>query len=174
MQRRDNTARMAKALWSPESNELSASEFQAQFDAIYSAAEGLATLWQLGGAANDYLRLHPDSIVVPEELAPKLVASSMVDARIIGLKLLVRCSWDIRLIGSSICKALESKHEHELYGGLCELHNSLRRFDSVASMPVDDLLAGLGRLSSSRDAYERQSAARLADWIEELRGAKLR
>src|SRR5262245_58113283 len=122
-QSRDNTARLAKALWSPEAKELSPGEFQARFDAIFSAAEGPATLWQLGGAINDYLRAHVGSVIVPTDLAPNLVASRMVDARIVGLKLLVRCSTDLSLIGTSICTALSSKHESELYGGLLELFN---------------------------------------------------
>jgi hypothetical protein len=159
---RDNTARLAKALWTTEAQELDRTEFQSRFDAIYAAAEGLATFWQLGGAANDYLRAHPDSIVIPDELAPALLASKMVDARIIGLKLLTRCSSNLTTITSSICRALESRQEHELYGGLCELDNLLHRLEPSSRSPVQRLLPSLIRLFSSSDAYVRQTAERLA------------
>jgi hypothetical protein len=119
-------------------------------------------LWQLGGAANDYLHAHPDSIVDPDELAPALLASKMVDARIIGLKLLIRCSSDFTSITSSICRALESRHEGELYGGLCELDNLLRQLGPSSRLPVQELLPKLTRLFSSSDAYVRQTVERLA------------
>ena len=53
---RDNTAKLAKALWTDEAVNLQPAEFQRRFDTLYSAAEGIATYWQLGGAANDYRR----------------------------------------------------------------------------------------------------------------------
>jgi hypothetical protein len=106
---RDTTARHAKALWTFESWDLDPEEFQSRFDAIYAAAEGPATYWRLGGAANDYLRAHPRSISVPQELAPMLLSSRLVDARIIGLKLLIRLSTDTGQIVAAICRALECR-----------------------------------------------------------------
>ncbi len=165
---RDNTARLAKELWSSESLELDPATFQARFDAIYAEAEGPATLWQLGGAANDYLRMHADAIVVPPELIATLAASQMVDGRIIGLKLLNRCSSDVRSICTSICRALASSHEGELYGGLCELDGLLRRASHSAALPVDDILVCLDRLNGSGDPYVRECAERFQDWLQEL------
>jgi hypothetical protein len=172
---RDTTARLAKDLWSLEARELPPAEFQTRFDAVYAAAEGPATLWHLGGAANDYLRAHPEAIAVPAELAHALLASEIVDGRIIGLKLLNRCSSDLHAICSAICDALESKHEHTLYGGLCELDNLLRRLSpmsSTATLPVNDILPRLRRLYSSSDPYVRQSAERLQDSLKEFGGAR--
>jgi hypothetical protein len=166
MQRsRDNTARLAKALWTLEARDLSPREFQSRFDNIYSGAEGPATLWQLGGAVNDFLRVHPGTIKVPNELAPTLLSSTIVDGRIIGLKLLNRCSTDVTAISASICQALESRHKSELYGGLCELDNLLRRLETTVQVPTQDLLPRLRKLYSSSDIYIRETAERLANML---------
>lgn len=163
---RDNTARLAKELWSPEAMELKPVDFQERFDAIYAAGEGPATLWQLGGAANDYLRLHPNSIRIPDELAPKLLDSEIVDSRIVGLKLLNRCSSDTAALSSAICRALESEYEGELYGGLHELGDLLSRLAPSSPLPVEELLVRLSKLRSSRDPYVRECAARNGEQIE--------
>ena len=84
--------RRAKSLWSVEGFKLTPGEFEARFDEIYQQSRDIPTLWQLGGTANDFLRLHPGSIAVPEELPTMLLTSDHMDARVIGLKLLNRCS----------------------------------------------------------------------------------
>lgn len=174
MPHRDNTARLAEALWSTDAKKLEPAEFQARFDAIYSVAEGIATHWQLGGAANDYLRARPNSIAVPTDLATMLLASRTVDGRIIGLKLLNRCSSDVDLILQWICRALESKHQDEVYGGLHELSNLLDSLKPPAVVPVDELLASLLMLRSSRDAYIRDKADNFSEWLGEISSHRTR
>jgi hypothetical protein len=166
--KRDNTAKLAKALRSADSKHLSSAEFQSQFDAIYAVAEGPATLWHLGGAANDYLRAHPESIQVPPELATALVASRMVDGRIIGLKLLIRCSSDIPTITNSLCRALQSRKRQEMLGGLCELDNFLRRLNPTTPLPLHEFLPRLRKLESSSDPIVRSWAHSLAEWLQEF------
>jgi hypothetical protein len=170
MAARDNTAKLAKALWnSRESYALAPHEFQAKFDALYAASEGIATLWHLGGAANDYLRGHPGSISVPSELAPALLASRLVNGRIIGLKLLNRSSSDETSILSWICRALDARNESEVLVGLCELREFLERRPPVTILPVHELLPRLERLQSSRDTIMIGPAAnRLLDWLREI------
>ncbi len=160
---RENTARLAKALWSLEANTLSSSDFQARFDAIYSASEGIATLWHLGGAANDYLRHHPGSIVVPQELPLTLLASRLVNGRIVGLKLLTRLSGDSSLVSYWICRSLESSKRTEVYGGLHELHNYLDRFSQIAD--AEGLLSRLSRLCSANDPVIHEQAKRLRERV---------
>jgi hypothetical protein len=169
MGNRDTTAKLAKELWSPTALKLPPTEFRAKFDAIYASAEGIATLWQLGGAALDYLRSNPDALTVPSELAPTLLASSLVDARIVGLKLLNQCSPNLELISSSICGALESRHDGELYGGLCELSKLLDRARPPNALPVNELRPRLEQLRNSRDPYVSECAGRLADLLHEFR-----
>jgi hypothetical protein len=163
---RDNTARLAKELWTNEARSLEPAEFQSRFDAIYLAAEGPATLWQLGGAANDYLRSHPDSIKVPEELVTALLGSKLVDGRIIGLKLLNRCSIDNNTILSAISEALESHSKQEILGGLCELSNLLRRVEHSAGVVTEVIFRKLRKHSSSSVPYIRDAAEALRAWLE--------
>jgi hypothetical protein len=164
----DGTASLAKKLWDELSSTLCPDEFQARFDEIYRRAEGPATLWRLGGAANDYLRKHPDSVRVPCELAPALLASSLVDARIIGLKLLIRTSQDWGAIHAELCRALESRHVSTRLGGLCELHNALHRCGKGLPMPKGDLVSRLEKLRQSSDEHVRETATRLTGWLDEL------
>lgn len=164
----DNTAKLAKALWSIEALDLQPAEFQSRFDAIYASAEGPATLWQLGAAANDYLRRNPDTIRVPDELAPQLLKSSLVDARIVGLKLLNRRPSETAAIVSAICEALDRDHKGEIYGGLCELDNLLRRLELSLRLAVDGLMPRLAGLRSSRDPYVRECADRFSDCLEQF------
>ena len=163
---RDHTAKLAKALWSDEALELKPAEFQSRFDSLYATAEGLATYWQLGGAANDYLRRHPGAIAIPVELPLLLLASRLVDGRIIGLKLLNRCSSDLSLVCSQISTALGRKSKHELYGGLFELSNLLDRLSLLSMTHRSELLLALSPLRSHRDTYIRDCAHLFTDWLE--------
>jgi hypothetical protein len=165
---RDNTARLAKELWAIGSTEISPAEFQSRFDHIYQSAEGPATLWHLGGAVNDYLRHHPDTIRVPESLAPTLLASPMVDSRIIGLKLLNRCSTDTTRICAEIGRALRSGHEGEVYGGLHELGNLASRLSSCDRHVVNELSVCLDKLQESTDQYVRNRSAQLREHLQLL------
>ncbi len=168
---RDNTARLAKELWSLEATTLSPAEFQTRFDNIYQSAEGPATLWHLGGAANNYLRQRPGSINIPEELAASLLASSMVDSRIIGLKLLNRCSTDIAMICAQISRALSSDHEGEVYGGLHELGNLSSRLSSCERHIANELSRCLIKLHESTDQYVRNRSVQLRECLQELAAA---
>jgi hypothetical protein len=114
---------------------------------------------------NDFLRSHPAAIDVPKELVPALLTSPIVDGRIIGLKLLNRCCHDPAKIAASICDALASSHGSEVYGGLFELDNLLRRLTPPFSLSNTQLLSRLQDLSSSDDVYVREASDRLADWI---------
>jgi hypothetical protein len=167
MNSRDSTANMARDLWSAESQQLEPAEFQARFDAIYDAAQGLATLWQLGGAANDYLRARPQSIRVPPELISQLLAGKIVDGRIVGIKLLNRRSPDVEIIRSSIERALASQHESEVYGGLHELGGLLDRTMPGSPLPAINLKAKLLSLQSSEDPYIRDRSTQLIEQLTE-------
>lgn len=161
----------AKALWSFQARELQQPEFQAKFDEVYRHAieeTNIEALWQLGGAANDYIRSRPqNNLIVPNELAPTLLSSKLMDARIIGLKLLTRCSPNIELVADWICRALVSKHECEVYGGLSELGKLLESRNPFAKKEQDEICSRLRDLHSSPDPYLRDASCRLADWIAE-------
>lgn len=164
---RDDTAKLAKALWSIESLALPSQVLQSRFDEIYLSAQGPATLWHLGGAANDYLRANPGSIHVPEELIESLLDSQIVDGRVIGLKLVNRCSTNVELICTSICRALESTHEGEFYGGLFELTTFLERARTGNVFSVAGIQARLSPLRLSSDVYVRERAERLMYELDE-------
>jgi hypothetical protein len=165
---RDTTARIAKELWRPESFDLSPGEFQSRFDAVYAIAEGPATWWYLGGAANDYLRHQPQSIVVPAELPQLLLGSAIVDGRIVGLKLLTRLSSDRDEIIVAICNALDSQNESEVLGGLHELGNFLERMGPTTPIPTMELLPRLRKVHLSSPEWLATRSQQLSRWLAEL------
>jgi hypothetical protein len=111
----------------------------------------LETLWQLGGATNDYLRRNPGGVPVPIGLPKRLLASDDREARVIGLKLLNRCSdaSTAEIIEESL-RALKRGDRYEDYGGLYELGNLIERCRAAAvRLPVDIV----DRLASAIDAF---------------------
>ncbi len=168
MSERDKAFRAAKELWSSETLAIAPQEFQERFDDLYRRAIKITTFWQLGGAANDYLRENPDSILVPSELPAKLLECDLIDGRIIGLKLLVRCSSNSEAIGRAICAALNVSDQYELYGGLLELDRFLKRRIGLSPISMKDILVELHRLRASNDPYVRNYATNLAEALEEI------
>jgi len=167
--------------WSPKHEKLSPAEFQARFDALYAVTKHPTALWQLGGAANDFLRKNPGSISVPSELAPLLLQSKRVDGRIIVLKLFTRTSSDVVAMSAAICRALASRTSHEQCGGLHELGVLLDRITGrvdcghsrlppSCKLPKHALLERLAKIESSSSSadYNRESAKRLREWLWEL------
>ncbi|WP_425397538.1 hypothetical protein [Aeoliella sp.] len=156
----DNTARLAKELWNA-ALQLEAADFQSRFDSIYSAAEGPATLWHLGGAASDYLRAQPNSVCIPEKLPGLLLSSPLVDGRIVGLKLSNRLCLDPNRIVEAVCKALDSTNNNEVVGGLYELSELADRTSVPRNYGSPALLARLRKLVLSGDGYVAEASKRM-------------
>lgn len=159
--------RQAKRLWSVTARELAPAEFQSRFDRLYPASRDLMTLWQLGGAANDYVRAHPHAIVVPMELATMLLAGDHVDARIIGLKLLNTLAAPVPQTIVYICAALRSTSDSEVYGGLYELGRLLDWSPQPALNEYPELQRQLQALGNSNDPYIRSRSADFLRWLED-------
>jgi hypothetical protein len=168
----------ARALWSSEALELTTAEFQSRFDSLYVATENPTVHWQLGGAVNDYLLAHHGSIRVPAELVSLLLNSKLIDARIIGLKLITRTSSDVLAICNAVCRALDRRSEYEQCGGLHELGVLLERFRGQGlcghlpippstPLPTGELNRRLERIESSTTDNRRESAKRLREWLAE-------
>lgn len=168
-----------RSVWTDDSEKPSPAEFQSRFDALYNATSSPTALWQLGGAANDYLRGHPGAIKVPVELAPLLLKSRIVDGRVIGLKLLTRTSSNVAEICEAICSALDRRSEYERCGGLHELgvlHDRIRShldcghspLPRSSQLPKQEIIKRLQRIEKSSVDYNRESATRLIVWIQEL------
>ena len=122
---------LARQLWAIDNldavRQLPKESFQSLFDRVYLATNEIEALWQLAGAANDYLRFSPDSINVPPELPRRLLSSNHSDARIVGLKLLNRCHVSDEEIVDAIIRALNRDDESESCSGINELGNYLGR-----------------------------------------------
>ncbi|MEX1039882.1 MAG: hypothetical protein WDZ51_04590 [Pirellulaceae bacterium] len=122
---------LARQLWHiPNMTELTClppSRFQTLFDRVYQSTDDEEALWRLGGATNDYLRANPGSFCVPAELPRRLLASQNVDARVVGLKLLNRCSASDEEVVAAITNALRRRDDYESNGGMVELSNFLDR-----------------------------------------------
>lgn len=145
-------------------------EFRALFEKLYPATDDLETLWQLGGAVNDYLRRYPDEFDVPPKLARDLLCSPSVDARIIGLKLLNRADVDVSEIARSIVDALRVPAEYGDYSGLYETGNFISRCrERKIRLPnalTRDLITALREYVADRDDNDQRCAD---DHIEELK-----
>jgi hypothetical protein len=105
--------------------------FRREFDRIYHDCRDIKTLWQLGGATNDYLRANPDAMAVPAELPRRLLASHHLHARIVGLKLLNRSDVPDAELIATIVRALNRRDGNESCGGLYELGQLLDRRDAL-------------------------------------------
>jgi hypothetical protein len=119
--------------------------FRKEFNRVYTATESLKALWQLGGALNDYLRAHPNAVAVPITLPRRLLSSHHRDARVIGLKLLVRSTAPLDEIASEISRALCRRDGYESCGGIRELGNLLDRVESECVPLADSLIERLKR-----------------------------
>lgn len=76
------------------------------------------TLWRLLGAANDYLRLHPGSLVLPKDPILAILHSRDANHRIIGLKCLIHSDLSFEEFANWILVALRSPESEERLGGL--------------------------------------------------------
>ncbi len=171
---------LASALWeylwsSRRAANLSPDDFRALFARIYNDCQDIPTLWQLGGATNDYLRTYPGAIEVPVELIDSLRASDHMDARIIGLKLLKHSKLDDQRIVSEIVRALQQPEDYEYYGGFVEMRHFLDRHRvegrAIATPLVDELRRGLARFFTHEDEYSRTTAHALTEYLDEFQAA---
>jgi hypothetical protein len=171
----ESVQELAERLWSFEALELPPQRFVDLADRVWKGSPGPQALWKLGGAMNDFLRRHPDTITVPAKLPWLLLVSPRCDPRIVGLKLLkhIRIS-DERLL-KEVLKALQRRREYERCGGIHELHLFI---DQLAQRRVRKrtpaVIAVMRRLSElarrSRYAEERECAGRMLGHLEELLG----
>lgn len=142
---------LARQLWHiPNMTELACvppRRFQTLFDRVYQSTDDEEALWRLGGATNDYLRANPGAFCVPPELPRRLLASQNVDARIVGLKLLIRCRVPDAEIVEAIVNALRRRDDYEGCGGIHELSNfldhRLRNKAKLEQLMVEALLSVL-------------------------------
>lgn len=143
----------AATLWGLLGFTLSPQTFQTLFLRVFESTGDAAVLHQLGGAANDYLRHHPDGFRVPEDLSSRLLQSENVDHRIIGLKLLkhTHLPFDVlvglfteALRGGCACEQCGALHEVEeiLDGSGAGVINSLDRDVLGPFLRAIDTVAG--------------------------------
>jgi hypothetical protein len=120
---------LAERLWDIDSLDqlacLSPDRFRTLFDRVYQQTDELHALWQLGGATTFYLQRNPGAFAVPTELPRQLLSSPHVDARVIGLKLLILCPVLESEITEAIVQALDKRDAYESCGGIHELNKFL-------------------------------------------------
>jgi hypothetical protein len=97
-----------------------------------------------------------------------LLESDHREARVIGLKLLNRCSSSASMVAPWIIRALGAKDDYEIYGGLHELYELLRRPIRPQRSDVVGVRDALERISNSADPNLRESASRCSDWISTI------
>jgi len=172
--RREDLLELARWMWEVVHNHPWApNEFDASFDRVYSHTDDLETLWQLGGATNDYLRCNPGGLSVPISLPKRLLASENREARVIGLKLLNRCS-DISTseITEEILRALQRGDGYEDYGGFCELGNLIERYEAAAVRLSADVVGRLvnatNRFAVGKDENDQRTAQRRVECLRSI------
>jgi hypothetical protein len=165
--------RLAKALWSSEAWELSSTRFKELFDKTYRKSDKLKTLWQLGGAINDYLGAHPGAFSVPPELPWRLLRSDDREARVIGLKLLKRLTVPNSQRVEEYFRAIERRDGYESCGGLYELGQFLEHCQSsrerIAMALADRVLRVLEDHKDDDDDNHRRWVERLQDLVKTVR-----
>jgi hypothetical protein len=166
---------MARAMWE-HARGMPADSFKTLFDRVYNGTTDVTALWQLGGATNDFLRVHPGALTIPVELATTLLGARNKDARVIGLKLLNRCRVRDEMMVNEIIRALQRRDGYESTGGMCELRRLLERHQLDGSA-IDGCLAArlsdeLASLLNDDDETERHMAEALVEWLGDLDGQR--
>jgi len=108
-------------LWSNIGKCFDPEDFLPIFEEAMSSSNDIRTLHFLGGALNDYLRVHPGTVPVPMDFVDRLLASGDREARVVGLKLALRVedspAWCLR----HIITAMKAATEYEREGGTLSL-----------------------------------------------------
>ncbi len=170
----DNLLELARAMWkhvwSQQAVDLPPDQFRKLFARIYDNCRDIPTLWQLGGATNDYLRIYPDALTVPTDLPTMLLNSNDIETRIIGLKLLNRCNISDELIISEIIRAMQRRDQYESCGGFYELGELLDRHQTNGSEIEGDLVRRLQQVLATfredEDDDTRSSARHLLERLD--------
>jgi hypothetical protein len=142
--------------------EIPADSFKTLFDRVYNCTTDVTALWQLGGAANDFLRVHPGALTIPVELATTLLGTHN------------RCRVRDEMMVNEIIRALQRRDSYESSGGMCELRRLLERHQSDGST-IDGCLAArlsdeLAPLLNDDDETERNMAEALVEWLGDIDG----
>jgi hypothetical protein len=163
--RLDTPLRIARALWSLEGRELAPAAFRELFERAYREANDLETLWQLGGAINDFLRHRPGTLEVPPQLPWRLLQSDDVEARVIGLKLLNRIDVSDAERIEELARAIECHDGYESVGGLHELGQFLEgRQNSGQKIPAESV----NRLRRVLEDFPRDDGQDYRAWVAHL------
>lgn len=172
----DDPLAIAQAMWNRVSSQgaegISPDRFRTLFDRVYQDCEDVTTLWQLGGAANDYLRTFPDALAVPDRLPLTLLSSDNIKARVVGLKLLNRCDITDEVMVAEIIRAMRRSDEYERTGGVYELGQFLDRKQMNRAKLDPVLCTRLHRIlnifRNHHDPDRRRNAAFLIERLREL------
>lgn len=173
---REDLLKLARWMWNVvHDHPWDPGEFDDCFDRVYAHADDLETLWQLGGATNDYLRRYPGGLAVPVRLPKRLLASDDREARVIGLKLFNRLS-DVSTaeITTEILRALNSGDRYEDYGALYELGNLIERCQAAAErLPadvVDQLVSAINAFALHKDENVHRMVRHRVECLRSLCG----
>lgn len=163
--RLDTPLKIAQALWSTQGRELAPAAFRELFERAYRQTNDLETLWQLGGAINDFLRHHSGSLEIPPQLPWRLLQSDDVEARVIGLKLLNRINVSDAERIDEFVRAIECHDGYEAVGGLHELGQFLDGYqNSSRKIPP----ASADRLRRALEAFRMKDDQNYRAWVAHL------
>ena len=162
---------IAQSLWSRDALKLPPMTFGELFDRAYSQTNDLETLWQLGGAINDFLRHRPGVLAIPPQLPSLLLRSDDVEARVVGLKLLNHIDVSDADRIDECVRAIARGDGYESVGGLHELGRFLKSCQgSGKRIPTASAERILRCLQACPERDEENCRAWVAHLVELMEG----
>ena len=159
-----NPIQIAGVLWSPIGLCFSAAQFERLYWIVLQASPADCTLYEVVGAAVDFLRLHPGAFSIPPQIVSQLLQSSHPDWRVVAMKALSHADVPLAYHVDCILQCLKSENESDKEVGLYvlgELIDSNRASLSDLLDPdrVQQLHRALDEFAQDTDESRRTCAA---------------
>ncbi|NLE36974.1 MAG: hypothetical protein GX621_03020 [Pirellulaceae bacterium] len=159
-----SAVQIARVLWHPVGLHLSVVQFERLYHLALDASPDDSTLYQLVGAAVDFLRFHPGAFLLPSHLVSRLLESPHTDSRIVGMKALAHSQVSPEYYVECILRCLRSSNESDKDIGLHQLGELIDRdhgklLEMLDSDRIQQLYRAIGALMNDADETRRSTAA---------------
>jgi hypothetical protein len=168
-----SAAQIAGVLWNPIGLHFSTAQFERLYRIVLDASPSDSTLYELVGAAVDFLRNHPGAFSISQDIVSRLLESPHVDSRIVAMKALSHSTVSLGYHVDSILRCLQRNNESDKDIGLYQLGELIegygsRLLQSLDSDRIQQLHRMLGELARDKDETRRIAAGVHRDALIEL------